>query len=180
MASYGICNPAGRHHGGGAALALAKLGASERAREIASAEHEQAQAFGAAGTEGRALWVLARLDRDPAGLQAAADLLGRAGALGARAGVLADLGDALLEQRCAQPARRAYHEAARPRRSWRRRAPRGTIARGAAPRWRSSKAGARPRNPRPDPGRAQNSGSGGARTDQRRRGRSTVRLGQDR
>lgn len=111
VASYGIRNPAGYHHGGGAALALARLGALDRAREIAGAEHEQAQAFGAAGTEGRALWVLARLDRDPARLRVAADMLGRAGALGVRARALADLGDVLLEQGCAQPARQAYHEA---------------------------------------------------------------------
>ncbi len=111
MASYGIRNPAGCRHGGGAALALARLGALDRAREIAGAEHEQAQAFGAAGTEGRALWVLAQLDRDPGRLQAAADLLGRGGAHGARARALADLGDALLERGRVQPARQAYHEA---------------------------------------------------------------------
>jgi DNA-binding CsgD family transcriptional regulator len=97
MARYGIVNPAGCHFGGSGALALARTGDLERAREVAIDEWETAQAFGAPGTVGRALWVVASLDGDGDSLAEAAELLAEAGAWGARAAALVDLGDHLIE-----------------------------------------------------------------------------------
>ncbi len=111
MAHYGIVNPAGCHFGASGALALAQTGDLEHAREIAIEEWETAQAFGAPGTVGRALWVVALLDDDGDRLATAAELLGTAGASGARAGALVDLGEHLIRTHRLADARPILYDA---------------------------------------------------------------------
>lgn len=94
----------------GAALALAASGRVDEARALVHEELELAEVFGAPRPVGVALRTLGVVDRDPATLRAACDLLATADADVEHARALVDLGTALRLARCTREARSPLRE----------------------------------------------------------------------